>query len=121
MQHISNFNFKVLPKSKVSAWKIPYSYSRGIRSDYPQNADFPQYYSKKEKKPFPIPIVQLRRAARERMKKSKGQPRRPAPPPKNGLLVKSMIPIAHNVFNARITLINNLKKLLQVVTVHACG
>ncbi|KAJ4958421.1 hypothetical protein NE237_025532 [Protea cynaroides] len=65
-----------------------------------QNADFPPYYSKKEKKAFPIPIVELRRAARERKKSRMGEPRRPVPPPRN-------------VLNARVTLITNLKKLLN--------
>ncbi|RVW96215.1 APO protein 2, chloroplastic [Vitis vinifera] len=91
-----------------------------IQSNYPQNADLPRYYSKKEKKPFPIPIVELRRAARERLKNMKGQPRRPIPPPKSGLLVKRLIPVAYDVMNARTTLINNLKKLLKVLPVHAC-
>ncbi|KAI3751373.1 hypothetical protein L2E82_22457 [Cichorium intybus] len=86
----------------------------------PQNVDLPRYYSKKEKKPFPVPIVELRRAARERMKSRKGQPKRVAPPPpKNGLLVQSMIPLAYAVLNARTKLINNLKKLLKVVSVQA--
>ncbi|XP_057521912.1 APO protein 2, chloroplastic isoform X2 [Amaranthus tricolor] len=75
---------------------------------------------RKEKKPFPVPIVELRRAARERLKNSRGQRRRPVPPPRNGLLVKSLIPVAYDVLNARILLINNLKKLLKVVNVHAC-
>ncbi|KAK4258129.1 hypothetical protein QN277_007620 [Acacia crassicarpa] len=93
-----------------------------IRNEIPQNADFPRKYSRKEKKPFPTPIVELRRAARERLKKMKDEPKRRAlPPPKNGLLVKSLIPTAYDVYNARITLINNLKKLLKVVNVHACG
>ncbi|XP_022731087.1 APO protein 2, chloroplastic [Durio zibethinus] len=92
-----------------------------VRCDHPQNADLPRYYSKKEKKPFPVPIVELRRAARERFKKSKGQPKKPVPPPKNGLIVKSLVPIAYDVMSARVTLINNLKKLLKVVNVHACG
>ena len=92
-----------------------------IRNEVPQNADFPRQYSRKEKKPFPVPIVELRRAARERMKKMKDEPRKPMSAPKNGLLVKSLIPTAYNVYNARITLINNLKKLLKVVPVHACG
>ncbi|THF95007.1 hypothetical protein TEA_013349 [Camellia sinensis var. sinensis] len=91
-----------------------------LRCNYPQNADLPRYYSKKEKKPFPIPILELRRAARERFKNRKGQPKRPAPPPKNGLVVKSLIPLAYEVLNARVTLINNLKKLSKVVLVHAC-
>ncbi|KAG4388012.1 hypothetical protein GLYMA_09G086100v4 [Glycine max] len=55
------------------------------------------------------------------MKKMKDEPRKPMSAPKNGLLVKSLIPTAYNVYNARITLINNLKKLLKVVPVHACG
>ncbi|XP_058755848.1 APO protein 2, chloroplastic-like isoform X2 [Vicia villosa] len=94
-----------------------------IRNDeVPQNADFPRNYSRKEKKPFPVPIVELRRAARERIKKMKDEPRKkPLPAPKNGLLVKNLIPDAHDVYNARITLINNIKKLLKVVPVHACG
>ena len=91
-----------------------------IRSNYPQNADLPRYYSKREKKPFPIPIVELRRAARERLKSAKGKPRKPTPPPRNGMLVKSLIPVAYEVLNARVMLINNLKKLLKVVPVQAC-
>lgn len=91
-----------------------------IKCNHPQNADFPRYYSKKEKKPFPIPVIELRRAARERMKNSKNQPRGPCPPPKRGLVVKRLIPVAYRVLNARTTLINNLKKLLKVMPVHAC-
>ncbi|XP_020222163.1 APO protein 2, chloroplastic isoform X2 [Cajanus cajan] len=92
-----------------------------IRNEVPQNADFPRQYSRKEKKPFPVPVIELRRAARERMKKMKDEPRKPMPAPKNGLLVKNLISTAYNVYNARTTLINNLKKLLKVVPVHACG
>lgn len=91
-----------------------------VRSNYPQNADLPRYYSKREKKPFPVPIVELRRAARERQKSAKGKPRKPTPPPRNGMLVGSLVPVAYKVLNARVTLINNLKKLLKVVPVQAC-
>lgn len=91
-----------------------------IRNDHPQNADFPRYYSRKEKKPFPIPIVELRRAARERIKKSKEMHKGPTPPPRNGMLVKNLVPVAYEVLNARISLINNLKKLMKAVPVLAC-
>ncbi|PIN17648.1 hypothetical protein CDL12_09681 [Handroanthus impetiginosus] len=73
-----------------------------IKCNYPQNADPPPYHSKKEKKPFPIPIVELRRAARERLKKSKTQPRGPVPPPKRGLVVQRLIHVAYRVLNVRI-------------------
>ncbi|KAG2310829.1 hypothetical protein Bca52824_022386 [Brassica carinata] len=92
-----------------------------VRSDHPQNADAPKQYSKREKKPFPVPIVDLRRAARERVKNNKDKPKRPLPPPKNGMVVKSLVPLAYKVYNARIRLINNLHRLMKVVRVNACG
>lgn len=91
-----------------------------IRCETPQNADLPKYYSKNEKKPFPVPIVELRRAARQRAKQRMSQPKKTMPSPRNGLLVRNLIPVAYDVYNARITLINNLKKLLKVVPVLAC-
>ncbi|KAK9130369.1 hypothetical protein Sjap_010856 [Stephania japonica] len=91
-----------------------------IKSNHPQNADFPKYYSRRERKPFPIPVVELRRAARERKKNSIGKPKRPVPPPRNGLVVRSLIPLAYEVLNARVKLINNLRSLMRVVPVHAC-
>ncbi|PKU61198.1 APO protein 2, chloroplastic-like [Dendrobium catenatum] len=110
-------------KVGVSTWIHDFkcqSRKIGIRNDHPQNADLPPFYSKKEKKPFPIPIVELRRAARERIKKLKGKPKTPTPPPRNGMLVKSLVPVAYEVLNARVKLINNLKKLMKVVPVLAC-
>ncbi|CAN8301477.1 unnamed protein product [Cochlearia groenlandica] len=92
-----------------------------VRSDHPQNADAPKQYTRREKKPFPTPIVDLRRAARERVKNNRDKPKRPMPPPKNGMVVKSLVPLAYKVYNARIRLINNLHCLLKVVRVNACG
>ncbi|OVA10251.1 APO domain [Macleaya cordata] len=108
--------FRVPPRISIQ----PCSNVSVIKSNYPQNADFPRYYSKKEKKPFPVPVVELRRAARERQKSRKGKPKKPVLPPRNGLLIQKLIPVAYEVLNARVTLINNLKKLLKVVPVHAC-
>ncbi|XP_010452955.1 PREDICTED: APO protein 2, chloroplastic-like [Camelina sativa] len=92
-----------------------------VRNDRPQNEDLPKQYARREKKPFPVPIVDLRRAARERVKNNKDKPKRPLPPPKNGMVVKSLVPLAYKVYNARIRLINNLHRLMKVVRVNACG
>ncbi|KAE9608316.1 hypothetical protein Lal_00026234 [Lupinus albus] len=119
-QEYSGSNIRLPVKIIISPKKFCHP-ALTIRNEVPQNADFPRYYSKKEKKPFPTPIVELRRAARERLKRMKDVPRKPMSAPRNGLLVKNLIPTAYNVYNARITLINNLKKLLKVVPVHACG
>ncbi|KAG9455877.1 hypothetical protein H6P81_000385 [Aristolochia fimbriata] len=104
--------YKILPRWNSNTFIV--------KSNYPQNQDFPRYYSKREKKPFPVPVLELRRAARERQKKLKGKPKKPVPPPRNGLLVRRLIPVAYKVLNARVQLINNLKKLMKVVPVHAC-
>ncbi|KAG0497830.1 hypothetical protein HPP92_002521 [Vanilla planifolia] len=95
-------------------------YDTTIRNSYPQNADPPRFYSRKEKKPYPVPIIELRRAARQRLKKLREMPRRPIPPPRNGMLVKSLVAVAYEVLNARTALINNLKRLMKVAPVNAC-
>ncbi|GAB4827594.1 APO protein 2, chloroplastic, variant 2 [Ancistrocladus abbreviatus] len=106
--------------SRIPSWLYSRTVAFIVKSEHPQNADLPHYLSKKEKKPFPVPIVELRRAARERAKSRKGQPKKPILPPKNGLVVKRMVPLAYDVINGRAKLINNLKKLLKVVPVQAC-
>lgn len=45
---------------------------------------------------------------------------KPLEPPKNGLLVPELIPIAHEVLNAWEGLIRGLAQLLHVIPVHAC-
>ncbi|KZV29606.1 APO protein 2, chloroplastic [Dorcoceras hygrometricum] len=132
IKHSSQQDLSLLQSLKNSCSGLTLQFKRGFasqhpnhfqavvpRCDYPQNTDLPRYYSKKEKKPFPIPIIELRRAARQRLKNSKDQ-RRGIPPPKRGLVVQRLIPVAYSVMNARIKLINNLKKLLKVVPVHSC-
>ncbi|ONK72446.1 uncharacterized protein A4U43_C04F19520 [Asparagus officinalis] len=113
-------NFSFMVRVEKCNCSRAFSSTTVIRSNYPQNADLPRYYSKREKKPFPIPIVELRRAARQRVKSASGKPRKPTPPPRNGMLVRNLIPVAYDVFNARVMLINNLKRLLKVVPVQAC-
>ncbi|KAK2974042.1 hypothetical protein RJ640_006234 [Escallonia rubra] len=90
--------FRLEPKLRIALQDPCQPSSLRVSCNDPQNADFPRYYSKKEKKPFPIPIVELRRAARERLKNRKDQPKRRVPPPKNGLVVKRFIPVAYGVW-----------------------
>lgn len=117
---LSSGKLELQLQSRVVSKKLHQPYTLVVRCRHPQNADLPRRYSKREKKPFPIPIIELRRAARARAKNRDNQPRKPILPPKRGLLVKHLIPVAYDVFNARIELINNLKRLLKVVPVHAC-
>jgi hypothetical protein len=91
-----------------------------IRNEHNQNADFPHTFSKREKKPFPIPALELRRRAKPGMKAAQGRPKRPMPPPKNGMLVHRLIPVLYRAYSARILLINNLKRLMIVAPVKGC-
>lgn len=100
--------------------KLNQPFTLVVKCERPQNTDLPRQYSKREKKPFPVPIIELRRAARARAKNRDNQPRKPILPPRRGLLVKHLIPVSYGVFNARMEMINNLKKLIKVVPVHAC-
>lgn len=112
--------FLTIYRAPASSASQPCYSSIVIRNENSQNADFPRNYSKREKKPFPIPVLELRRRARQRMKEAEGKPKRPPPPPKNGMLVQRLIPEAYTVYNARILLINNLKRLMKVVPVKGC-
>ena len=114
---MTNFFFGRVPALTVCR---PHQRAAVIRNEHAQNADLPRKYSKREKKPFPIPVLELRRRAKERMKAAQGKPKRPLPPPKNGMLVRRLIPVAYKVYNARILLINNLRKLMKVVPVKGC-
>lgn len=86
----------------------------------PQNVDLPPILPKKKKKPFPVPIKQILQTARADKKLAKMGIEKHLEPPKNGLLVPNLIPVAYEVINAWRVLIRGVAQLLHVVPVHAC-
>ncbi|KMT09810.1 hypothetical protein BVRB_6g127860 isoform B [Beta vulgaris subsp. vulgaris] len=99
--------------------KKPY---RSVKEEgLPQNVDLPPVLPKNKKKPYPIPIKEIQRMAREDKKLAQLGIEKPLEPPKNGLLVPELIPIAHEVLNAWEGLIRGLAQLLHVIPVHACS
>ncbi|XP_028756444.1 LOW QUALITY PROTEIN: APO protein 1, chloroplastic-like [Neltuma alba] len=91
------------------------------RRRIPQNVDFPPVLPKKKKKPYPIPIKEIKQAAREDKKLAEMGIEKPLDPPKNGLLVPDLIPVAYEVFDAWKLLIKGLGQLLHVIPVHGCS
>ncbi|CAM8975110.1 unnamed protein product [Rhodiola kirilowii] len=87
----------------------------------PQNVDLPPILPKKKKKPYPIPLKKIQQAAREDKKLAQMGIEKPLEPPKNGLLVPSLIPVAENVLDAWRRLIKGVAQLLHVVPVYACS
>ncbi|KAL3824447.1 hypothetical protein ACJIZ3_020476 [Penstemon smallii] len=98
-----------------------HGYNRNKREALPQNADLPPILPKKKKKPFPIPLKKIQQAARADKKLAQMGIEKPLEPPKNGLLVPDLIPIAYEVVDAWKILIRGLAQLLHVVPVHACS
>ncbi|KAK9267191.1 hypothetical protein L1049_009611 [Liquidambar formosana] len=87
----------------------------------PQNVDLPPILPKKKKKPYPIPLKKIQQAARDDKKLAEMGIEKPLDPPKNGLLVPDLIPVAYEVLDAWKVLIKGLAQLLHIVPVYACS
>lgn len=90
------------------------------REVYRQNVDLPTTLPKKKKKPYPIPLKQIKRAAKADKELAQRGIEKPLEPGKNGLLVTDLIPVAHEVLDAWKILIKGLSHLLHVIPVYAC-
>ncbi|KAE9620981.1 hypothetical protein Lal_00019643 [Lupinus albus] len=100
------------PRGHKSTWR---------REPLPQNVDFPTPFPKKKKKPYPIPFKEIKKAGREDKKLADMGIEKPLEPPKNGLLVPHLVPVAYEVFHAWKLLIKGLTQLLHVIPVHGCS
>lgn len=87
---------------------------------FPQNVDLPAKLPRKKKKPFPIPFRKIQKAAREDRKLAQMGIEKPLEPPKNGLLVPDLIPLAHEVLEAWKMLIKGVAQLSHVIPVYGC-
>ncbi|PKU60617.1 APO protein 1, chloroplastic [Dendrobium catenatum] len=87
---------------------------------HPQNVDLPPVLPKKKKKPYPIPIHKVLRSARNDKKLAHMGVEKHLEPPKNGLLVPELIPVAYQTLESWKVLIEGLAQLLTVVPVYGC-
>lgn len=85
-----------------------------------QNVDLPLVLPKNKKKPYPVPLKKMQRAAKADRKLAEKGIEKPLEPPKNGLLVPELIPVAYEVLESWKVLIKGLSQLLTVVSVHGC-
>lgn len=95
-------------------------YNKKKHDAVPQNMDLPPILPKKKKKPYPIPLKKIQEAARADKKLAEKGIEKPLEPPKNGLLVPDLIPVAYEVLDAWKILIRGLAQLLHVIPIHAC-
>ncbi|KAJ6813333.1 APO protein 3, mitochondrial [Iris pallida] len=77
-------------------------------------SDVPRAGKKWERKPFPTPMKELiRRAKQEKRDRQENPCRVLEHAPENGLLIPHLIQLAHGVYNARETLLHGLFKLVE--------
>ncbi|XP_017979511.1 PREDICTED: APO protein 1, chloroplastic isoform X1 [Theobroma cacao] len=106
----------------IYACQSPRQYPAGKKQGvYPQNVDLPPVLPKKKKKPYPIPFKEIQRAARKDKKLAERGLEKPLQPPKNGILVPDLIPVAYDVLDAWKVLIKGLAQLLHVIPVYGCS
>ncbi|PKA67022.1 APO protein 1, chloroplastic [Apostasia shenzhenica] len=85
-----------------------------------QNVDLPAILPQSKKKPYAIPIKKILRVARYDKKQAELGIEKQLEPPKNGLLVPQLIPVAYQVLESWKVLIEGLAQLLTVVPVYGC-
>ncbi|XP_023514040.1 APO protein 3, mitochondrial-like [Cucurbita pepo subsp. pepo] len=79
-----------------------------------------QKLKKSERKPLVTSINELKRAARLRLKAKQNVEENSLQPPANGLLVKGLVPIAHEVYAARSELFSCISTVIKRSIVHSC-
>ncbi|XP_023004574.1 APO protein 3, mitochondrial-like [Cucurbita maxima] len=79
-----------------------------------------QKLKKSERKPLVTSINELKRAARLRAKAKQNVEENSLQPPANGLLVKGLVPIAHEVYAARSELFSCISTVIKRSIVHCC-
>ncbi|XP_068641601.1 APO protein 1, chloroplastic-like [Aristolochia californica] len=88
---------------------------------FSQNVNLPPILPKNKKKPYPMPIKKIQELARADKKLAERGIEKPLEPPKNGLLVSDLIPVADQVLEAWKVLIKGVAQLMQVVPVYGCS
>ncbi|XP_076900069.1 APO protein 1, chloroplastic-like isoform X2 [Bidens hawaiensis] len=110
-------------KTSIFACQAPASNRRyrNKRLTRPQNTDLPPILPKNKKKPYPMPLKKILDASRADKKLAEMGIEKRLEPPKNGLLVPELIPVAYEVLDAWKILIKGLSQLLHVIPVYACS
>lgn len=123
---ISLFAITKTPFSSSSSSIKPLTTSLDFPYDDVENplyADVPKpRKDKSERKPYPTPMKELIRRAKEEKALRRSQPCRVLEdPPDNGLLVPELVHVAHGVHRRRSSLLSGLSRIVhRHVSVHRC-
>jgi hypothetical protein len=82
--------------------------------------DIPKPLPKRKRKPLITPIKELIRRARKVREMNQDVTERVLQRPENGLLVRRLVPVAHQVYQAKTALYEGVAKLIDVIPAQAC-
>ncbi|CAN8264731.1 unnamed protein product [Cochlearia groenlandica] len=113
----SNFSSSIKPLTSLD-----FPSSTLVEDEDPLYADIPKpNKDKSERKPYPTPMKELIRRAKEEKQLRNSHPCRVLEdPPDNGLLVPELVHVAHGVHRSRGSLLSGLSKIIHHVPVHSC-
>ncbi|KAL4191535.1 hypothetical protein AMTRI_Chr07g81000 [Amborella trichopoda] len=114
----SNFTASLLSKHIYTEGL--YSTGSCLSKGIPEYMELPRKLRKSERKPFIAPINEIKRQARLEKKMKQEVCEFKLQAPDNGLLVKSLVPVAHDVYMARIELLQCISMIIGRVLVHSC-
>ncbi|OMO63455.1 hypothetical protein COLO4_32433 [Corchorus olitorius] len=97
-----------------------FKHLRGLYTAGPTCTELPRKLKKTERKPSVISINELKRIARTERKQRQRVHERTLQPPENGLLVKELIPVAHQVSAARTELFACVSKVAESIAIYSC-
>ncbi|WCJ18586.1 hypothetical protein M5689_000925 [Euphorbia peplus] len=83
--------------------------------------ELPQKLKKSERKPWITSVNELKRKARVNKKDWELGRERIMQPPDNGLLVKTLVPVAHEVHAARAEVISCVSMVAKTIAVYSCS
>ena len=83
--------------------------------------ELPRKLKKSERKPWVTSVNDLKRKARVGRKDKQLVRERILQPPENGLLVKELVPVAHEVYSATTELFFCASMVVESIAVYCCG
>ncbi|URD75867.1 APO protein 3 [Musa troglodytarum] len=105
-------------RRNVSTSLVPSFYTDPAR--WTEHVELPRRRQRSERKPLVTAVNELKRRARSERQSRQVVSEITLRPPENGLLVKRLVPVAHEVYNARRVLFGCASRVLDNVPVHVC-
>ncbi|CAA2967707.1 APO 3, mitochondrial [Olea europaea subsp. europaea] len=107
--------------AKISATNELKNYPCALYSTGLRYVELPRRLSKSDKKPWVTDINEVKRQARLEKKERKVVREVILSPPENGLLVKELIPVAHEVLAARSELFTCISIVADSIPIYSCS